>query len=74
MAKTLVGRYKFSVRDAAALTGVSKQRISQLVPSRVATRRVAKQAAAHREAAKQAPKSRDTTSTSKETSAEGKAL
>lgn len=31
-AKTLVERYKFSVRDAAALTGVSKQRISQLAP------------------------------------------
>jgi predicted RNase H-like HicB family nuclease len=42
-ARTLVERYKFSVRDAAALTGVSKQRISQLVPRKEAAERLAKQ-------------------------------
>lgn len=42
-AKTLVERYKFSVRDAAALTGVSKQRISQLAPSKDAAKSAARQ-------------------------------
>jgi hypothetical protein len=50
-AKTLVERYKFSVRDAAALTGVSKQRISQLTLRKEADRR----AADLRKAAKAAP-------------------
>ena len=44
-AKALVERYKFSVRDAAALTGVSKQRISQLAPRKEPARRATKQAA-----------------------------
>lgn len=40
-AKTLVDRYRFSVRDAAALTGVSKQRISQLAPRKDSAKRAA---------------------------------
>jgi hypothetical protein len=55
-AKTLVDRYRFSVRDAAALTGVSKQRISQLAPSKQTAERAAKQAAAHEEAVQQTAK------------------
>jgi hypothetical protein len=45
-AKTLVDRYRFSVRDAAALTGVSKQRISQLAPGRRTAKPAIEQAAA----------------------------
>jgi len=41
-ARTLVEQYNFSVRDAAALTGVSKQRISQLVPRKESAERFAK--------------------------------
>jgi hypothetical protein len=41
IARELVTRYSMSVRDAAALTGVSKQRISQVAPSKkpITTRR-----------------------------------
>jgi hypothetical protein len=41
IARELVTRYSMSVRDAAALTGVTKQRISQVAPSKapVSTRR-----------------------------------
>lgn len=54
-AKTLVERYRFSVRDAAALTGVSKQRISQLAPSKKAAKRTARQvASAHKETVRRA--------------------
>ncbi|WP_211192333.1 hypothetical protein [Actinoplanes sp. TBRC 11911] len=42
-AKTLVDQYRFSVRDAAALTGVSKQRISQLAPTKKPAKRAANQ-------------------------------
>jgi hypothetical protein len=48
-AKTLVERYKFSVRDAAALTGVSKQRISQLAPTKDAAKLAARQVPPARE-------------------------
>lgn len=50
-AKTLVDQYRFSVRDAAALTGVSKQRISQLAPSKKPAKRATNQPAALRKTA-----------------------
>jgi hypothetical protein len=37
VARELVTRYSMSVRDAAALTGVTKQRISQITPTKKTT-------------------------------------